>query len=232
MSFSRVPTIALDFYRVLELPERLESSLSKEEIKERVKAAYFRALLKHHPDRAQLIANRINDGTDSSSEASNVTGSNVSNVASAIVGEPTWTVDQITTAYKTLKDHHLRVEYDSRRRLDSLNQQVELRIADEFFDGTDIIHLDDMICDEALDLQDHVQWFFYPCRCGDSRGYIVSEWDLQEELEVDPELSDIIVPCRTCSLFVKVHLDYDSSPETTIEEENKEKEKKEEVQEQ
>lgn len=162
-----------DFYQILNVPFTSTSTgLSKQTIK----LAYHKALLRHHPDKASAIQAGLR-------APSNETG------------DSRFTIDEITTAYKTLSDPILRAEYDRVLRLDRA-KVAEREKTDVFHTGLEVVDLEDLECDESAE---ELVWF-RGCRCGDDRGFAVTE----EELEREVEHGEIIVGCRGCSLWLKV----------------------------
>ncbi|KAI9739646.1 MAG: hypothetical protein M1834_006364 [Cirrosporium novae-zelandiae] len=103
------------------------------------------------------------------------------------------TVDQVTAAYKVLSDPRLRAEYDKDLRLkcpswgSTTYEQV-------FHTGLEIVDLDDLMYDESSG-----EWF-RSCRCGEKKGFVLRENDLEEEATT----GEIISGCRSCSLWLKV----------------------------
>lgn len=63
-----------------------------------------------------------------------------------------------------------------------------------FRTGIETVDLDDLEVDEAQGI------WYRSCRCGDERGFLIKEADLEEAAE-DGEVS---VGCRGCSLWLKV----------------------------
>ena len=109
----------------------------------------------------------------------------------------TYTIDEITTAYKTLSDPHLRAEYDRSLRLDRAKIAERERTGDVFHTGLEAVDLEDLACDEGD--AENLVWY-RGCRCGDERGFLVSEMDLEREVEQ----GEVVVGCRGCSLWLKV----------------------------
>ncbi|KAJ5145244.1 DnaJ-domain-containing protein [Penicillium atrosanguineum] len=162
-----------DFYQILSVPfTGTSTGLSKQT----VKLAYHKALLRHHPDKASAIAQGLRTPSKES-------------------GESRYTIDEITTAYKTLSDPGLRAEYDRTLRLDRA-KAAEREKTDVFHTGLEVVDLEDLECDES---GEELCWF-RGCRCGDDRGFLVTE----DELEREVEHGEIIVGCRGCSLWLKV----------------------------
>ena len=100
------------------------------------------------------------------------------------------TIDAITLAYKTLSEPATKAEYDRELRL------KQARKADDkiFHTGLDIVDLDDLEYDE-----DTGEWW-RACRCGQERGFIVTE----DELEKESRFGELITGCKGCSLWLKV----------------------------
>ena len=146
-------------YKVLGLtpPADRHARVSLEE----VKAAYRRALLRHHPDKSGKILSK----------------------------PPAFTIDEITSAYKVLSNDAERAEYDLQLRLADARQE-----SDTAHPGLETVDLDDMSYDE-----DQVLWF-RGCRCGQARGFRITESDLEKEVH----RGEIITGCVGCSLWLKV----------------------------
>ncbi|KAI9371004.1 heme peroxidase [Aspergillus egyptiacus] len=176
---------APDFYEILSLPfPSTSSSLSKQQLK----AAYHKALLKHHPDKASSAI------TKDPLRAPILCSSGSSHTST-----PTITVDEITAAYKTLSDPILRAEYDRSLRLDRSRAAGREKNGAVFHTGLEVVDLEDLVCDEG-DTEDSQAVWYRGCRCGDERGFLVSEQDLEREAEH----GEIVVGCRGCSLWMKV----------------------------
>jgi DnaJ-class molecular chaperone len=157
-------------YEVLELQENAQLT------PDIVKQAYHRALLKHHPDKAQQATAR---GT-----SDDVTQG----------GKPT--IDGIVVAYTVLSDGILRKSYDSALRAAS-GQAVAHR-------GIDLFDLDDM---QYSEVDGHEIWR-RDCRCDSKEGYVVTGKDLEradkEQFAHADGTKELLVPCRGCSLFIRV----------------------------
>lgn len=165
-----------DHYTILNLQfTESSSSLSKQQLK----LAYHRALLKHHPDKTQ-------DQGDNGSRTHRHPTSSV------------YTIDEITTAYKTLSDPAQRAEYDRSLRLDRLKTVEREKTGAVFHTGLEVVDLEDLQEDEK-EGSDELFWF-RGCRCGDERGFMVTE----EDLEREEEHGEVVVGCRGCSLYMKV----------------------------
>ncbi|ELR05033.1 hypothetical protein VC83_05083 [Pseudogymnoascus destructans] len=144
-----------------------------------LKAAYRKSLLQHHPDKVQQVSSPGHDST----KATNKQPSSA------------YTVDQITKAYSIISTPKFREEYDRELALES-QQTCEFGAQQKngFRTGVEVVDLDDLEFDEKESL------WFRSCRCGDDRGFLIREKDL-EEAEDDGELA---VGCRGCSLWLRV----------------------------
>ena len=104
---------------------------------------------------------------------------------------PDVTVDDIALAYKTLSEPALRAEYDRWLEASKCNAQVK---GQPHHTGLETVDLDDL----ALDA-DTSSWS-RGCRCGDDRGFLVME----SELEKNVDDGELIVGCKGCSLWLRV----------------------------
>ncbi|QKX53631.1 uncharacterized protein TRUGW13939_00710 [Talaromyces rugulosus] len=190
-----------NIYKILGIPfSDTAPILSKQQIKN----AYHKALLKHHPDKATNIPFPKSKGTGSSSVAA---------------GDGTYTIDEITNAYKILADPELRAEYDRELRLQRKNQAAaDDDGLDVFRTGLEVVDLEELDCSDGLsesmngtttknhennddeEEEGHMLYWFRGCRCGDQKGFIVTE----DELEAEAQHGEIVVGCRGCSLWIKV----------------------------
>ncbi|EAW10377.1 diphthamide biosynthesis protein 4 [Aspergillus clavatus NRRL 1] len=181
MTGSHTITHDHDYYEILNLPYSPSTALSKQQLK----LAYHKALLQHHPDKTP------------SAEPPTPTQAKAT---------PTVTIDAITAAYKTLSDPALRAEYDRLRRLDRAsavgrgpageNAAAAAAAAAAFHTGLEVVDLEDLECEER---EDGARWF-RGCRCGDERGFLVTEADLEKEVEQ----GEVVIGCRGCSLWMKI----------------------------
>lgn len=184
------PAIA-DYYQILGLPFPSSSAnLSKQQIK----LAYHKALLKHHPDKAHTISQETHLAQDKPSIRTSTPLHPRPNDSTQQI---TYTIDEITTAYKTLSTPSLRTEYDRALRLDRTKTAQHQQTGDVFHTGLEVVDLEDLSCDEGD--AENLVWY-RGCRCGDERGFLVGERELEREVEA----GEIVVGCRGCSLWLKV----------------------------
>jgi curved DNA-binding protein CbpA len=101
------------------------------------------------------------------------------------------TIDQISTAYAILSSPSLRQDYDKAL---SLSNQSTLSTT-TFQTGIHDIDLDD------LDFDDGSGQWYRSCRCGNPRGYVFGEGDLEEAAD----FGEVMVGCLDCSLWLRVH---------------------------
>ncbi|KAI9931119.1 hypothetical protein ASPWEDRAFT_166932 [Aspergillus wentii DTO 134E9] len=178
---TRSDSVAHDHYQILNLPfTGTPTALSKQQLK----IAYHKALLKHHPDKAP--------GADTPSAYNGDGNSQTSS----------YTVDQITTAYKTLSDPSLRAEYDRSLRLDRAKVAEREKTGTVFHTGLEVVDLEDLALDESAEGEsgDAEAYWYRACRCGDDKGFLVTEQDLEREAEH----GEIVIGCRGCSLWMKI----------------------------
>ncbi|KAK1027476.1 Diphthamide biosynthesis protein 4 [Friedmanniomyces endolithicus] len=102
----------------------------------------------------------------------------------------TVTVDEITQAYKTLSDPDSRAEYD-RLLAQSTTDKPRSKV---HHTGLEVVDLDSL----AFDEQAHT--WSRSCRCGDRKGFVVTESELEKHIE-DGEL---MIGCKGCSLWLRV----------------------------
>jgi diphthamide biosynthesis protein 4 len=160
-----------NYYEILQLPR---SHSSHSPAKEDVKAAYHRALLLHHPDKATKKTS---------------TKPIAESVASA-----TYSIDQIVAAYETLSDPLKRKTYNEQLEI-SYNEVVSHSSREKGTHlGVETFDLEDLSFNEDTNTWHHT------CRCGNEEGYVLNEAELEREVEH----GEIYVGCRGCSLFIKV----------------------------
>ncbi|PGG96071.1 hypothetical protein GX51_08001 [Blastomyces parvus] len=230
-------------YSILNIPYPPSHRLLKPD----VKLAYHRALLKHHPDKSHTaspnpakppttsVAFRTNGtGTGCNSNSQNITVKETTSTSSvatetsipagtAKVSPLSYTIDQITTAYKVLSDPVARAEYDRSLRLLGINGNKHgYGHGDDegtsFRTGMEVFDLDDMQMaggafgsDSGTNPSDNGSGgtWYHSCRCGEERGFVV----LEEELEREAERGEVVVGCRGCSLWAKVVFAVDEDSE-------------------
>ncbi|MCJ1377291.1 hypothetical protein MMC17_000384 [Xylographa soralifera] len=105
--------------------------------------------------------------------------------------KPRYTIDDIIVAYKELSNPITRSELDRLLQVQTLRDS---RNTDISLSGLETIDLDDLNYDEAEGL------WYRSCRCGNQRGYLISEGDLAKEAAH----GEIITGCGGCSLWLKV----------------------------
>ena len=175
------------YYEILNLPAPPTTTNLTPQI---LKLAYHKALLRYHPDKAGV------PGQESHHPPHNHTQPQPTRTRQ---GGKKYTIDEITTAYKTLRDPSQRSEYDLSLRL-APSQRNEnpggSKTPDVFHTGLEVLDLEDL---SAEDGPDGMVWY-RSCRCGDERGFLVTE----DELEREVESGEIVLGCRGCSLWVKV----------------------------
>lgn len=177
-----------DHYQILNLP--FTGTPNTGFTKQQLKLAYHKALLQNHPDKAAAA-----DPTTPPSHST--TARKSTDHGSQSRDSILYTIDEITTAYKTLSDPHLRAEYDRALRLDRSRIAEREKNATVFHTGLEVVDLEDLVCDDSSAEED--VWY-RGCRCGDERGFILTE----EDLEREAEHGEIVVGCRGCSLWMKV----------------------------
>lgn len=101
------------------------------------------------------------------------------------------TVDEISLAYKTLSDPKLRAEYDQ-----LIAEPVKATSTGERIHrtGLETVDLD------TLDYNEEQQAWTRACRCGDILGFVVTE----TELELNIDVGELTVGCKGCSLWLRV----------------------------
>ncbi|CZR50798.1 related to Caj1p [Phialocephala subalpina] len=130
----------------------------------------------------------------------------------------TYSIDQITEAFSTLSTPKSRAKYDADLKLQGATANGG-QAKQIFHTGIETVDLDDLEVDEAQGI------WFRSCRCGDDRGFLIKEADLEEAASE----GEISVGCRGCSLWLKVlfgvieddALGVDTADGVTLEYENK-----------
>ena len=138
-----------------------------------IKSAYHRALLLHHPDKSFHRA------------------------PSSTASRPKYTIDQISQAYRTLSDPKSRSSFDQKLRLHpqlfavGTDNPIEVSGVTP---NSEIVDLDDLVYD------DEQKVWYTGCRCGQKRGFVVTE----NHLESHSGEGEALVGCAGCSLWIKV----------------------------
>lgn len=107
-----------------------------------------------------------------------------------------YTIDQITTAYTILSSSKSRSEYNIYIRNNPTNTTASTPTT--FQTGIETLDLDDLDSEEST-ATGETTWF-KPCRCGNERGFVFGEADLEEA----GDLGELIVGCQDCSLWLRV----------------------------
>lgn len=100
-------------------------------------------------------------------------------------------IDAITMAYKVLSDATARSEYDRILRLRTSNHNAAV---EKPRPGLETADLDDLDYDQVQ----HV--WYRRCRCGNGKGFLLTEQDLEREAEH----GEVVTECPGCSLCLKV----------------------------
>jgi len=168
----------INHYNTLNLPCPPSTPPTSSEIKQ----AYRLALLTHHPDKT---------GTPQDVQP-------VRNTTLEI--KPS--VDSIKQAYSILSDPTTRQNYDrilllhSQPLLSSKDTPIATQQQRSFLPGSEVLDLDDLSLDDGNGL------WYHPCRCGEKRGYVIREGDLEREESRGGR--EVVVGCVGCSLWVRV----------------------------
>lgn len=185
-------------YEVLSLPKGLLEESNKEHVPQIIKQAYHRALLRHHPDKAQTPTSR--PASNNNSNSHNYPGSNTNtHNATSLSNHPNYTVDQIARAYATLSDPATRTLYD-RDLILTQSTSSSKPLGSAFQTGMETVDLDDLECSEPPPGSDAEVSWHRSCRCGNERGFSLGEGDLEEA----GDLGELIVGCQDCSLWLRV----------------------------
>lgn len=138
-----------------------------------VKFAYRRALLLHHPDKRDLTPANNSESIHQTSDHA-------------------YSIDQIAQAYKTLSSAIDKADYDNLLARSSRSSNTASQI--NLHAGVESLDLE-----EFAYLEETSSWY-YGCRCGDQRGYVLNESDLEE----NADSGEIFVCCNGCSLSIRV----------------------------
>lgn len=110
--------------------------------------------------------------------------------ASTNAASSKYSVDQLLLAYKTLVDPASRLQYDQSLK----SAPVSTLDAEKSHPGLESMDLDDLEFDEVRNT------WYRGCRCGNERGFVITEGELEE----DAEIGEVVTGCRGCSLWLKV----------------------------
>ncbi|KAK8168091.1 hypothetical protein BKA80DRAFT_341014 [Phyllosticta citrichinensis] len=173
---STVLPASFNAYRILSLPPPRQTA-SRPPSPADIKAAYRRALLTHHPDKAGALNDTNNVDTDARSD-----GGARNRKAAGSSTTPAFSVDDITLAYKTLSSPAERAAHDRALRLSNNGDgkgkaDAETHAEEQFRLGLEVWDLDELAWDEAQGA------WWRGCRCGEERGFVVHERDLERALE-------------------------------------------------
>ncbi|KAK3395862.1 hypothetical protein B0T20DRAFT_47182 [Sordaria brevicollis] len=156
-----------------------------------IKQAYRRALLTHHPDKSST---RHQSSSSSSTTTTTTT--------TASTREAKYTIDQISHAYTTLSSPLLKTKYDASLRTLQRSFTNPHSTEEDFQTGIDTIDLD-----ELEFLEGTVQnggngkdTWYRSCRCGNERGFALTEEDLEE----NADLGEVLVQCQDCTIWLRV----------------------------
>lgn len=190
-----MPTTPPTHYHILNLPFPSSSSSQNHPTpsKQDLKLAYHRALLRYHPDKSSASSTRTKPTTTTQTQQKN--------------GDTQiYTIDEITTAYKILSNPGSRAEYDRELRLSRPTQDAENgknengKGDDIFHTGLETVDLEDLGYSDGDGTEEEEGYWYRSCRCGDEKGFFVTEGDLEREVEA----GEILVGCKGCSLWLRV----------------------------
>ncbi|EGO53662.1 hypothetical protein NEUTE1DRAFT_74476, partial [Neurospora tetrasperma FGSC 2508] len=172
-----------------------------------IKQAYRRALLTHHPDKSSSSSS--SSAFSSSSTSNGYSNSHPNSHPPPKTKKPiSYTIDQISLAYTTLSSPTLRTQYDaSLRRLAASSRTHPTttlgkgNVVEDFQTGIDTIDLDDMVFVPSYSNNGKEKDTWYrPCRCGNERGFALTEEDLEE----NADLGEVLVQCADCTIWLRV----------------------------
>ncbi len=103
-----------------------------------------------------------------------------------------YTIDEVSRAYHTLIDPVRRLEHD--RHLQQEPRSKHDKHHGQSHSGIDTLDLDELSWESPRG-----EWYC-ACRCGDNKGFTVTE----TELQANSLLGEIITECRGCSLRLRV----------------------------
>ncbi|TLS28402.1 hypothetical protein PpBr36_01105 [Pyricularia pennisetigena] len=177
-------------YEVLGISREILDEAKEAQRPQIIKRAYHRALLRHHPDKAAAAA--------ATATPSKPTTAGVAQTGQPAAGSTIFTIDQISTASAVLSDWARRKEYDAALSLSRAGRHADAtgrQQPSDFQTGIETVDLDDLDADEERGLWSR------GCRCGNERGFELSE----DDLEAVADEGELIVGCQDCSLWLRVH---------------------------
>lgn len=113
--------------------------------------------------------------------------------ASPVPRKSQYTVDEIRHAYLVLSDGATRAAYE-RSLLTSLREPSKL--------NGGIEPTGEMLDLEELSYDENEAIWYRSCRCGQERGFILSEGDLERAVEEGEK--EVVTGCTGCSLWIRV----------------------------
>lgn len=152
---------------------------------EKLKTAYHAALLRNHPDKLPGVVPVVS-GTTRTNDT---------------ITAPIFSVDEIVGAYQALLKLADRAVHDAGLENTVVGSPHSYSNETSVHAGVETYDLDELTFDESAS-----RWY-KQCRCGDIRGYVLEEAELEGELEGESELGEIYVGCTGCSLWIKVLFD-------------------------
>lgn len=169
---SRSPSLGYNYnhYQILSLPSP-RSGVSPS--LDDIKQAYRDALLRYHPDKSMLSEHKP--------EAKHQ-------------DEATHSIDHVILAYKTLSNTSARAAYDNFLRHTESWRPHSTTPQGTLHSGFETVDLDDL----SHDTEDN-SWY-RGCRCGDQKGFQVTETDLEQRVTEGA----VMTGCRGCSLWLQV----------------------------
>ncbi len=186
--------ITFTYYDVLDLktPDFTGKAIKNEPSPQIIKQAYRDSLLKHHPDKLNII-NGLSKET-----------SQISKLRS---------IDMIQQAYKVLSSIKLKEEYHEYLQK---KQRVEFNI--QSTDGIELFSLDNFNYEE-IEIQESnevdIRWTKDCPRCKTHESFILTEDDLADSgtiCETEGNKYELVIQCSACSLWIKVFY-YDTGDE-------------------
>lgn len=107
-----------------------------------------------------------------------------------------YSIDQISKAFTVLSSPAQRAAYDTSLRLQTGDSEGTTgNLTTKFQTGVENVDLDDLAFDDAEEC------WYRSCRCGNDKGYLFREADLEEV----GEEGELMVGCLDCSLWLRVH---------------------------